>query len=174
MSEEKPEVEGFEAPISLRYTFAAGRATSQFLHSIKEGKLVGQRSPKTGKITIPPRGSDPETGVPTVEEVELGDVGTIISFTIVYIPIPGNPIMPPYAIANIVLDGSDQTFIHLVSECDNDSIEMGMKVKAVWKDQSEWGYAFDNIKYFVPTGEVVNVEELKAQRLKETEKYRHA
>jgi hypothetical protein len=33
----------------------------------------------------------------------------------------------------------------------------------------------ENIKYFVPTGEgAVDLEELKAKRIKETEKYRNA
>ncbi|MCB1615229.1 MAG: hypothetical protein KDI30_04370, partial [Pseudomonadales bacterium] len=94
MSDEGP-VEIIESPISLTYNFSAGHATSKFLKAIKEARLVGQRSPITGKITVPPRGSDPETGVATVDEVELSDVATVISFTIVYIPIPNNPIQPP-------------------------------------------------------------------------------
>lgn len=173
MSEEGP-VEIMESPINLSYNFSAGRATSQFLKAIKQGRLVGQRSPITGKVTVPPRGSDPETGVATVGEVELGDTATVMSFTIVYIPIPNNPIQPPYIIANLVLDGSDQTFIHLISDCNNDDVQMGSRVKAVWKDQSEWDYGMDNIKYFKPTGEVIDIDKLKAERLKEVEKYKNA
>ena len=124
---------------------------------------------------MPPRGSDPETGVATTEEVELPDVGTVVSFTIVHIPIPGNPIMPPYIIANIVLDDSDQTFIHLISECDNEAVQQGTRVKAVWKDPSEWDLSMDNIKYFKPLDEPpIDIDELKAKRLKETEAYRNA
>lgn len=175
MSEEKEQVIGFDSPISLHYTFAAGRATSKFLKEVKKGRLVGQRSSVTGKVIVPPRGSDPETGTPTVDEVLLPDVGTVISFTIVHIPIPGNPIEPPFIIANIVLDESDQTFIHLISDCDNDEVQMGTRVKAVWKDESEWDYGIDNIQYFKPLDEpLVNIDELKAKRLKETEGYRNA
>lgn len=175
MSDEKQMVEGFDAPISLHYTFAAGRATSKFLREIKKGHIVGQRSPKSGKVTVPPRGACPEFGVPTTDEVRLADVGTVISFTIVYIPIPNNPVKPPYIIANIVLDGSDQTFIHLISECNNEDVQQGTRVKAKWKPEEEWDYSMDNIQYFVPLDEpVVDIEELKKERLKEAEKYKHA
>lgn len=175
MSEQKP-VEIIESPIYMDYTFAAGRATSRFLRSIKEGKLVGQRSPKTGKVIVPPRGSDPETGVPTVEEVQLPETATVITFTVVYIPIPNSKVQPPFIVANLVLDDSDQTFIHLVSGCDNKDVKIGTRVKAVWKDKSEWDYGLDNIAYFQPIeGEApVDIDELKAQRLKATEKYRNA
>lgn len=175
MSEEKTLVEGFESPINLRYSFAAGAATSKFLREIKKGKIVGQRSNVTGFVSVPPRGACPISGTPMTEEVEVPETGTIMSFTIVHIPIPNAPVKPPFIVANIVLDESDQTFIHLVSECDNDALEIGQKVKAVWKDESEWDYTLENIKYFVPVeGEVVDIAELKAQRIAETEKYRNA
>ena len=174
MSDEKPMVEGFEAPISLRYSFAAGRAASKFLHEIKKGKIVGQRSPVTGFVSVPPRGSCPISGVALEEEVVLGEVGTIMSFTIVHIPMPTNPIKPPFIVANIVLDDSDQTFIHLVSGCSNDDVEIGSRVKAVWKDRSEWDFAMENIAHFQPTGEVIDIEVLKKERLAAVEKFKNA
>ena len=165
-------VEVMESPIVLRYDFSAGYATSKFLRCCKEGKLIGQRSPVTGKVIAPPRGSCPESGVPTVDEVELKDSGTVISFTIVHIPIPNNPIQPPYIIANIVLDNCDQSFIHLISECNNADVKIGTRVKAVWKDKSEWDYSLENIKYFKPTNEAaIDVDKLRAERLAEAQKH---
>ncbi len=169
MSEEKKMVEGFESPINLRYNFAAGRATSSFLRGIQQGKILGHRSSVTGKVTVPPRGADPETGTPTTEEVLLPETATVCSFTIVHIPIPNAAVQPPFVVANMVFDNADQTFIHLISEIPNDQVRIGMKVKAVWRDSSEWALTMDNIKYFVPTGEPdIDVQELKSQRLKET------
>ena len=162
-NDEKGFVKVMNSPVVLSYDFSAGNATSRFLREMKNGRVVGQRSPITGKIIIPPRGADPETGTPTSHDEELSQRGTVISFTIVHLPIPGNPIQPPYVIANMVLDGSDQSFIHLVSECDNESIQMGTRVEAVWKDESEWDYSFENIKYFRPTDEpLMDIDQLKA------------
>lgn len=169
---DKELVQGFDSEINLHYEFSAGKATSKFLREIKKGRIVGQRSDVTGMVSVPPRGACPISGTPTTEEVELPETGTIISFTIVHLPIPNAPVQPPFVVANIVLDQSDQTFIHLVSECDNNALKIGDKVKAVWKDQSEWGLSFENIKYFVPTGDSVDIVELKAQRMKDIEEYK--
>jgi uncharacterized OB-fold protein len=172
MSEAKKNIELIECPIVLNYNFSAGRAPTQFLRSMKQGKLVGQRSPLTGKVIVPPRGACPESGQPTTEEVPLPDTGTVITFTIVYLPIPTSKLDPPFVVANLVLDGSDQTFIHLVSGCPNEDVQIGMRVKAVWKDKSEWDYSMDNISYFAPTGEPnVDIVALKASRLEEAKRH---
>jgi hypothetical protein len=84
----------------------------------------------------------------------------------------GPALEPPFVVANLVLDGSDQTFIHLVSGCKNEDVQIGMRVKAVWKDKSEWDYSMDNIAYFAPTGEPnVDIVALKASRLEEAKRY---
>lgn len=146
-------ITGMEAPIYLSYKFTAGEATSRFLVAVKEGRLVGQRCPQCNNVYVPPRGSCAACGVATAEEVEVSDKATVESFTIVWIPIPNNPIQPPYVIANLVADGSNISFIHLMSECVNEDVHMGQRVQAVWKEQSEWTYAMDNIRYFKPIDE---------------------
>jgi uncharacterized OB-fold protein len=75
------------------------------------------------------------------------------SFTVVSIPIPNNPIQPPFVIANVVPDGANISFIHLLSECVNEDVHIGQRVQAVWKPQEEWNYAMDNIRYFKPIDE---------------------
>ena len=67
--------------------------------------------------------------------------------------IPGNPIKPPYVIANLVVDGANISFLHLLSECKNEDVRIGMRVEAKWKDPSEWGFAMENIQYFAPIDE---------------------
>ena len=139
-----------DAPTYLDYNYTAGNATARYLHQIRKGKIVGQKAPGGDFVYVPPRGSCPATGVATTEEVECADIATVESFTIVHIPIPGNPIKPPYVVANLLADGADVSFIHLLSEVDNDAVEIGMRVKAVWKPEEEWGYAMDNIRYWKP------------------------
>ena len=124
-----------------------------FLNKVAEGKLVAQKCPKCSAVYVPPRGSCPRCGVATEEELELPDTGAVESFTIVHIPIPGNPIVPPYVSAMIRLDGADISFLHLIQEIDLADIRIGMRVQAVWKDKSDWGTTLENIKWFKPTGE---------------------
>ena len=147
------EIIGFEAPIYFQYSYTAGKATSRFLQAIKEGRIVGQRCPKCQGVYVPPRGSCPRDGVATQEEVEIPDRGTIESFTINYLPIPGGAVDPPYVSANIILDGADLSFMHIIGEIDPLEVRTGMRVKAHWRPQIEWKASLENIKYFIPLDE---------------------
>lgn len=153
MSEQSEPITGIEAPIYLKYNFTAGAAPARFLSQVKKGILTGQRCPQCEQVYFPPRGSCAACGVPTQEEVVLADKATVESFTIVAIPIPNNPIKPPYIIANLVADGANLSFIHLMSECVNEEVRIGQRVQAVWKPEEEWDYAMDNIRYFKPIDE---------------------
>jgi hypothetical protein len=152
-AEEQDAVTGIEVPVYLKYNFTAGEATSRFLSAVEEGRLVGQRCPRCSNVYVPPRGSCAACGVATTEELEVSDKATVESFTIVWIPIPNNPIQPPYIIANLVVDGANISFIHLLSECVNEEVHIGQRVQAVWKPQDEWTHAMDNIRYFKPIDE---------------------
>ena len=153
MSEENEMITGIEAPIYLKYNFTAGAAAARFLTQVKKGVLTGQRCPRCEQVYCPPRGSCAACGCPTEEEVMLSDKATVQSFTIVAIPIPGNPIQPPYIIANLVADGANISFLHLISECVNEDVHIGQRVQALWKPEEEWDYAMDNIQYFRPIDE---------------------
>jgi len=153
MSEEREMITGIEAPIYLKYNFTAGAAAARFLTQVKKGVLTGQRCPQCAQVYCPPRGSCAACGCPTEEEVVLSDKATVQSFTIVTIPIPGNPIQPPYIIANLVADGANISFLHLISECVNEDVHIGQRVQALWKPEEEWDYAMDNIQYFRPIDE---------------------
>lgn len=153
MSDEQETITVIEAPIYLKYNFTAGAAAARFLTQVKKGVLTGQRCPSCAQVYVPPRGSCAACGVPTEEEVNLSDKATVESFTIVSIPIPNNPIQPPYIIANLVPDGANISFIHLMSECVNEDVHIGQRVQAVWKPDEEWDYAMDNIRYFKPVDE---------------------
>lgn len=149
----EPEVTGIISPVNLEYVYAASPQESKFFRGLAEGKLVGQRCPKCRKVYVPPRGACPVDGVPTEEEIELPDRGTVTTFCIVNVPFPGQKIEPPYVSAYVLLDGADIAFLHLILECDAADVRMGMRVEAVWKPREEWTTDLNNIKYFRPTGE---------------------
>ena len=153
MSEQQDVITGIEVPIYLQYNFTAGAAAARFLTQVKRGVLTGQRCPSCQQVYVPPRGSCAACGCATEEEVQLSDKATVQSFTIVTIPIPNNPIQPPYIIANLVADGANISFLHLISECVNEEVHIGQRVQALWKPEEEWDYAMDNIRYFRPIDE---------------------
>ena len=140
-------------PVRLDYTVNAGTAMTRFLTSIAQGRIVGQRCPSCEKVYIPPRGSCPTCVVPTAEEVELGQRGTVTTFCVVRVPYPGQTIRPPYVSASILLDGADIPFYHLISEIPAEEVRMGLRVEAVWVDEGDRGPTVESIRWFRPSGE---------------------
>ena len=126
---------------------------SRFLTGLSQGKFLGQRCPKCRKVYVPPRGSCPTDGVPTEEEVELGNAGTLTTYCVVNVPFAGQSIEIPYTCAQILLDGANLSFMGLIQEVPTDEVRMGMRVEAVWKDPSEWGPTMESVRYFRPNGE---------------------
>jgi uncharacterized OB-fold protein len=141
------------SPSSIEIQHTASLPESAFLRGLEEGKLLGARTGKNGKVYFPPKEADPATGLELDNFVELPDKGTVTTFAIINIPFAGQRIKPPYVAAYVLLDGADIAFLHLIQEIDASEVRMGMRVQAVWKPREEWGLGIDNIEYFKPTGE---------------------
>ena len=133
-------------PVRLHYLHTASPGESAYLRGLAEGRLLGQRCGVCGKVYVPPRGTCPADGVPTSEEVELPESGTVTTFCIVNVGYPGQRVTPPYVAAAVLLDGADIAFQHLVLGCDASEVRMGMRVRAVWGESG-------SISHFTPTGE---------------------
>jgi uncharacterized OB-fold protein len=146
-------ITGVVTPVNLDYMYAASPEESSFFRGLAEGKLLGQRCPVCRHVYIPPRSACPVDGVPTTDEVELADTGTVTTYCIVNVPFLGQKITPPYVSAYVLLDGADIAFLHLILGIDAADVRMGMRVKAVWKPSDEWGTTIENISHFEPTGE---------------------
>jgi len=146
-------ITGVVTPVNLDYIYAASPEESSFFRGLAEGKLLGQRCPVCQNVYIPPRSACPVDGVPTTDEVELADTGTVTTYCIVNVPFLGQKITPPYVSAYVLLDGADIAFLHLILGIDAADVRMGMRVKAVWKPRDEWGTTIENISHFEPTGE---------------------
>ena len=140
-------------PSTIEIQHTASLPESTFLRGLEEGKLLGARSGKNGKVYFPAREADPATGQQLDEFIELPYKGTVTTFAVINIPFAGQRIKPPYVAAYILLDGADIPFLHLVTEIDASEVRMGMRVQAVWKPREQWGLGIDNIDYFRPTGE---------------------
>ena len=132
-------------PVRLHYMHTASPGEGFYLRGLAERRLLGQRCGVCGQVYVPPRGTCPADGVPTHEEVELSQSGTVTTFCIVNVGYPGQKVTPPYVAAQILLDGADIAFGHLVLGCDPSEVRMGMRVRAVWGDEG--------VSHFEPAGE---------------------
>jgi len=142
-------VTGTITPVRLSYLHTASPGESAYLRGLADRKLLGQRCGVCGQVYVPPRGTCPADGVPTQEEVELPDTGTVTTFCVVNVAYPGQRavgLTPPYVAAAVLLDGADIAFQHLVLGCEPGEVRMGLRVRAVWNDAG-------SISHFAPTGE---------------------
>ena len=147
-------VRSVRTPAELVFTYTPGGASSRFLKGIAQRKILGERADVPGaKVYVPPRGADPQLGKPTTEQVEVAHTGTITSFCVVNVSFYGGTQEIPYVTGLIKLDGSDLPIMHLIQECPVDEVRPGMRVEAVWVDDSELGPTMESIKWFRPTGE---------------------
>ena len=136
------------APVRLHYLHTASPGETAYLRGLAQRRLLGQRCGVCGQVYVPPRGTCPADGVPTSQEVELPESGTVTTFCIVNVGYPGQKAQgftPPYVAAAVLLDGADIAFQHLVLGCDPGEVRMGMRVRAVWGE--------DGVSHFTPTGE---------------------
>jgi hypothetical protein len=151
-------VTGTITPVRLSYMHTASPGESAYLRGLAERRLLGQRCGVCGQVYVPPRGTCPADGVPTQEEVELPDTGTVTTFCVVNVGYPGQRVTPPYVAAAVLLDGADIAFQHLILGCEPSEVRMGLRVKAVWSDSG-------GISHFAPTGEPDAVYETYARQL---------
>jgi hypothetical protein len=133
-------------PVRLHYEHTASPGESAYLRGLADRRLLGQRCGVCGQVYVPPRGTCPADGVPTREEVELPETGTVTTFCVVNVGYPGQRVTPPYVAAAVLLDGADIAFQHLVLGCEPGEVRMGLRVRAVWGDGG-------TISHFAPTGE---------------------
>jgi len=148
-------VRSLRTPIGVTYDWVAGPGAGVYLQGLLDGRLIGGRCPSCHKVYLPARGGCPTCSVLIDEPVELTDKGTVTSFCIVNVPFLGQKIPIPYVAANVVIDGADIPFSHLILGCEANEVRMGMRVEAVWKERGSegWGPSLENIDHFQPTGE---------------------
>lgn len=113
----------------------------RFLDGLMDGKIIGQKSPVSGKVYIPSRGYDNLERVLMGEncDVEVSDVGTVVGFTeLTPVQYHGQEETEPYIRCSILLDGADQPLVGIdIRNIPTKDFRTGMRLKAVWKPEAE-------------------------------------
>lgn len=140
----------FPSRIKLPYTWHVGRYGSRFYNEIKENcKLWGTKCPKCGKVFVPPRDTCIHCYENIFEWVELGNTGTLLSYTIVRYQQPEvQPIEAPFALGIIQLDGASNGLTHFIGEIDFHDIKIGMRLQVVFQKKRTGSYL--DISHFAP------------------------
>ncbi len=103
------------------------------------------------------RGNCDACFVPTAQTVEVADTGTILGFSVIHLEFVGQKRKPPYVYAEIQLDGTATRLIHNVGGLDiaqaEELLDIGTRVRAVWRDTTPGTGTLDDIEYFEPVAD---------------------
>ena len=118
------------------YTRSVGPVIGKFLTGLRDGRLLGVRTP-SGKVVVPPTEYDPDTseavGRDDSDWVEAGPYATVQSWTWVRRVRPGkHPLNQPFAFALVKPDGADTAMLAAVAASGPDAMKTGMRVVPHW------------------------------------------
>jgi uncharacterized OB-fold protein len=126
-----PSVLSAPLPLAFDYTRSTGPTLGAFLTGLATRRILGARD-AAGRVSVPPLEYDPATGAALTDLVEVGDEGTVVSWTWVSRPVDAQPFDRPFAYALIRLDGADTSLLHAVDVDGPESLRTGMRVRARW------------------------------------------
>lgn len=139
----------------LRYAWDNGQALTTYLEGFKAGKIRGSRCGRCGRIMVPARAFCEECNLRVVDDwYDLGDTGTVMTYTNSHVDWDSS-MLPDGRIrtfAVIAIDGAspEHGLLHHLGEVEPDKVHIGMRVKAVWKDEADREGCVTDVKYFRP------------------------
>lgn len=135
--------------LALNFIYYLGDFNTKFFTELRDHKrILGVKCPTCNRVYMPPRSSCGCCLRKIDEWVELSKQGTLLSYSVVHYTEPYQPANPPLIYGIIKLDGADTGFTHLLAEVDEEKLQIGMRVQAVFKDKREAN--IHDIKYFKP------------------------
>ncbi len=139
------------APHRLQYTYkrSTGPVLGRFFGGLRDGRILGIRR-ADGRVMVPPKEYDPDTGAALSELVEVADTGSVKSWSWVSRPREKQPLGRPFAYALIQLDGADTPLLHAVDAGEERRMRTGLRVSAVWA--AERTGTIRDIAHFEPKG----------------------
>lgn len=134
-------------PVTSRYTF--GLAGERFFRAIKdEGRILGTYCPTCDHTYVPAAIFCERCMGELTEWQEIGLIGGVHTFTILFEDLDGKPLAEPEIVAFIRL--GDGGLIHRLGEVEPEDLFIGMPVEPVFKPAAEREGSILDILYFRP------------------------
>lgn len=120
-----------ELPVRHRYT--PGVAGEAFFTALRDrGVLLGTRCESCSYTYVPARLFCERCFAELSPDVEVGPEGTLVSFTILFAGLEGEPLDEPETIGLVRLDRADAVMMHRIVETGDEPLEIGERVEAVF------------------------------------------
>jgi len=136
-----------DLPVSSRYTY--GLAGERFFRTLKEeGKILGSHCHKCEHTYVPAAQFCERCLGETTDWEDVGTIGTVYTYTLLYKKLDGTPNDKPETIAFIRM--GDGGIVHFLGEVESEQITIDVKVEAVIKPADQREGSILDIKYFKP------------------------
>lgn len=134
-------------PVTSRYTY--GLAGERFFRTLKdEGKIMGSHCPACDHTYVPAAAFCERCMAELTEWVDVGLVGELHTFTLLFVDYEGRPLDEPELVGFIAF--GDGGIVQRL-EADPDQLEIGMKLEAVLKAKDKREGSILDIRYFKPS-----------------------
>ncbi len=134
-------------PVTSRYTFGLGG--ERFFRAIKEeGIILGTHCPRCERTYVPGVIFCERCLGKLEEWVDVGTIGKVHTFTLLYENYDGSHRTEPEIIAFVSFN--DGGIVHRLGEIDPNDIEIGMPVEVVFKPKAERQGSILDISHFRP------------------------
>ena len=140
--------------LNLDYSASLGETYSRFMEGLKEGKMLGNKCDKCGRLYVPVRPFCDMDFEKNGDLFEVDPIGEVVSFTVYFIKSLNLP-DPPFIQGIIRIGEAANSFLHFIGDVPYEDpaelpekIRIGMKVKPIWAEDRK-GDILD-ILYFAP------------------------
>jgi uncharacterized OB-fold protein len=132
--EETREVQGKWELSTFKFRIE-GDGFQLMLNSMKDAKLKGLKCHECGTVYCPAPFYCRKCHILIDDEVEVSDHGEVMTYTIGYADVRGEPLEEPRPSVMVKLDGCDTWFMGVLDEVDPDDVHIGMRVKLKWNEE---------------------------------------
>ena len=132
------QIRRWDGDMPVRHRYTPGVGGDAFFTALKErGVLLGSRCENCAYTYVPARLFCERCFAELFADTEVGPSGDLVSFTIVFQGIEGEPLERPEMFGAVRLDGGDAVLIHRVLEPGEEPLEIGERVEVVVKHETQ-------------------------------------
>ena len=132
------EIRRWKGDLPVRHRYTPGVAGDAFFTALRErGVLVGSHCTRCGYTYVPARAFCERDFSELSADTEVGPGGELVSFTIVFGGIEGEPLDRPQTLGAVRLDGADAVLVHRVLDAEEEPLEIGERVEVVVRPETE-------------------------------------
>lgn len=141
-----------EIPVGHRYT--PGVAGEAFFTALRDrGAILGSRCEACSYTYVPARLFCERCFAELAADVVVGPGGTLVSFTIGFVGVEGEPLERPVTLGLVRLDGADAVLLHHVLDPADEPLEIGERVEVVLRPDGQRIGSILDIEGFRPAAD---------------------